>query len=446
MSCNRTRMNLTAISSFLLILFLSGTSFAADASLKDDAYHFLHNGIDDHLYNEWWYFNGISNDTQFLISYTLSDPENVTGFRKSQVLAVVMEEGRQPAIGLQQSRGFGADRNLPNVDIANGGISSQDEPYLKIWGAAEDILTGEPMSWDLSYEAALSPWFGSPTQLHVGHLQGDWMKWLVYMPSANVTGTLTLGNRTHDVRATGYHDHNWGRWAFNDPQWNWAQCSIPEDGFSVTFGDVLGEQRNTIVGLKYRGETIKFTGKQIRLNYTDFAFDPLTARTYPAGYKLSANNGDYRMEMDIKALKNVPLIADYPAPLPTYVIFEQVSRFQGFLQPRSGAAYQFDLLGFSEYTTHKLHPIIGQVRGNGTNITITATNQRSGQVKTTGLAAQGWFSIDADYVDYLANSSYPWVAEGDKVLLEAKDAAGNVTSTELLIDMTLDRQEVEMNS
>jgi len=148
---------------------------------------------------------------------------------------------------------------------------------------------------------------------------------------------------------------------------------------------------------------------------------------------LSANNGDYRLELEMKALKNVPLIADYPAPLPTYVIFEQVSRFQGTLQPRSGPAYQFDTLGFSEYTTHKLHPIIGQVNdsGNDTNITIIATNQRSGQVKTTILAAQGWFSIDADYVDYLANSSHPWVAAGDKVRLEAKDAAGNVTSTEL---------------
>lgn len=425
--------------------FLSGTVFAVDASLKDDAYHFLHNGIDDSLYNEWWYFNGISNDTQFLVSYTISDPENVTGFRKSQVLAVVMEDGRQPAIGLQQSRGFGADRNLPNVDIANSSISSQDEPNLKIWGAAENILTGEPISWDLSYQPALAPWFGNPVQLHVGHLKGDWMKWLVYMPSANVTGVLTLGNKTREIIGRGYHDHNWGRWAFNDPQWNWAQTSKPEDGFSVTFGDVLGEQRNTILGLKHRGETIKFSGKQIRLNYTDFTFDPLTARTYPAGYNLSADNGDYRLELEIKALKNVPLIADYPAPLPTYVIFEQVSSFQGTLQPRSGPAYQFGTLGFSEYTTHKLHPIIGRVNATSGNVTITATNTRSGQVKTTDATAQGWFSLDADYTDYLANRSHPWVAEGDKVRLEAKDAVGNATSMELEVDMTLDRQEVDLN-
>ncbi len=446
MCARRNLMNITAISSFLLILFLSGTGFAADAAWKDDAYHYQHSGIDDQFYNEWWYFNGITNDTQFLITYFLIDPENISGLRKIRVLAVVLEDGQQTAIGLEKSQGFGADRNLPNVELANSSISALNEPNLTIWGTANDVITGTPMRWDLSYQPALAPWFGISLQSQVGHLQGDWMKWLVYMPSANVTGDLTLGNRTIKIRGRGYHDHNWGRWAFNDPKWNWAQASQPEDGFSVTLGDVQSERRNTILGIKYDGEAIKFSERQIKLNYTDFAFDPVTARTYATGYEVEADNGDYQLKMGIKALKNVPLPVDYPAPMPSVEIFEQVSRFQGILQPRSRPAYQFDLLGFSEYTTHKLHPIIGRVSGNGTNITITATNQRSGQMKTTAPVAGGWFSIDADYADYLANSSHPWVAAGDKVLLEAKDAGGNVTSTELLIDMTLDRQEVEMNS
>ncbi len=148
--------------------------------------------------------------------------------------------------------------------------------------------------------------------------------------------TLTLGNRTIDISGRGYHDHNWGRWAFNDPQWNWAQASRPEDGFSVTLGDVQSERRNTILGVKVSAEkTIKFSERQIKLNYTDFAFDPVTARTYATGYEVEADNGDYRLKMGIKALKNVPLPVDYPAPMPTVEIFEQVSRFQGFLQPRS---------------------------------------------------------------------------------------------------------------
>ncbi len=193
MSARRTLMIYAVIS----ILFLSGTGLAADATWKDDAYHYQHSGIDDQLYNEWWYFNGITNDTQFLITYFLIDPENVSGLRKIWVLAVVLEDGQQTAIGLEKSQGFGADRNLPNVELANSSISALDEPNLTIWGTANDVITGTPMRWDLSYQPALVPWFGISLQSQVGHLQGDWMKWLVYMPSANVTGDSNSGKQDH---------------------------------------------------------------------------------------------------------------------------------------------------------------------------------------------------------------------------------------------------------
>lgn len=514
--------------------FLSGTGSAVDAALKDDAYHYMHTGVDDKLYNEWWYFNGISNETQFLVSYFISDPENVTGLRKLQVLAVVLEDGKPPVIGRQESRGFGGDRDGPNVDIDQSGISSQDGTSFQVWGAVNDAVTGEPIQWDLQYVAAITPWFAMPVQAKIGHLKGDWMKWLVYIPSGNVTGTLTLGERTLEIAAVGYHDHNWGRWAFNDPQWNWAEVSDPAKGFSLTLGDVLGEERNTMLGVRYGGDLIKFTGKQIKLTYTDFTFDQTTARIYPQGYKVQADNGDYQLDLTIKAEKNVPLLVSYPPPEPSYVIFEQVSSFQGFLRTRTSVLHRFDEKGFSEYTTHRLHPIFGRVTaGINTNstptntsakittanitdmnatdasltavnataanvtadniavatianetvanktaanitvanaiasnttaanittinatttnatttikFTVTATNERTSQVKVAEMSADGWYSVDANYADYLANSKAPWVSSGDKVRLEVRDETGRSKSTEILVDLGKDSQEVDLS-
>jgi hypothetical protein len=427
------------------ILFLSAPGLAADASLKDDGYHYLHNGIDDQLYNEWWYFNGVSNDTQFSISYLLSDPENLTGLRKLQVRAIVLEEGKPAVIGLHQSKGFGGDKDGPNVDIDQSGLSYEDESNFHVWGTVEDVSSGAPISWDLAYESATSPWFATPVQSHVGHTKGDWMKWLVYMPSAQVTGTLSYDNQTRNIEAVGYHDHSWGRWSFNDPQWNWVQVSMPEDGFAMVLGDAIGEQRNTLLGISYAGDELKFSGRQVTMNYTDFSLDQPTSRTYPVAYKIKADNGDYELEAKVDVIRNVPLLVSYPAPLPSYMIFEQVALFNGTLISREGETYQFEDIGFAQYTTHRLHPIFGKVNATNAenmNITITATNERTGQMKTAEPSSEGWFSFDASYADYLASSTSPWVADGDAVKVNAKDLAGRQGNNTITIDMAEDGQEI----
>ena len=434
-------------------LFFSFSAMAIDASIKDDAYHYMHSGVDDHLYNERWYFNAVSNDTNLRITYLVSDPENLTGMSKFQVMAVVVQDGNAPIVGVHQGRGIGGDHNSPNLDIDQSGISSQEEPNIRVWGAVDDIASAVPIRWDLEYQPAVVPWFGIPVQMHVGHSKRDWMKWLVCMPSAKVTGTVTIANRTFDISGVGFHDHNWGRYVFNDPRWNFAQVSKPQDGFSLVVGDAWGEQRNTALGVTSAGKPIKFAKKQIALNYTDFALDPQTSRTYPIAYKVTADNGEYLLDMNITVRKNVPLLVEYPSPKPSYVIFSQISDFQGSLKSKTGAEYGFDEIGFSEYTTHRLHPIFGKINdseGKDTGISnaglaIVGTNERTGQTKKSDPSSQGWFSIDASYGDYLANSSAPWVADGDKVKLSARNAVGKENSTEILINLTADRQEADMN-
>jgi hypothetical protein len=224
----RTRRLISLLLAIIITtLFFSFSAMAIEASIKDDAYHYMHSGIDDHLYNEWWYFNAVSNDTNLRITYLLSDPENLTGMRKIQVMAVIVQDDKAPIIGTHQGRGIGGDRSSPNLDIDQSGISSQEEPNLKIWGDVDELEAGTPIRWELEYQPAVAPWFGIPVQMQVGHSKGDWMKWLVYMPSAKVTGMVTIANRTMDINGVGYHDHNWGRFVFNDPEWNFAQVSKP---------------------------------------------------------------------------------------------------------------------------------------------------------------------------------------------------------------------------
>jgi hypothetical protein len=440
----------------LAVFFFAGNASAIDAAPKDDAYHYMSNGVDDQLYNEWWYFDvaDSDNDSQLQIIYLLSDPENITSARKIQVHALARREGLPDATGSHQSRGYGGDRNSPMFDIDKSGFAMEEEPNLRIWGEAEDQATGEPIRWDLLYQPAASPWFAIPVQAHIGYLKGGWLKWLVYMPSAEVTGILTVGNSTERVRGTGYHEHAWGRFALSDPQITRASVSVPLDGFCLSLAEIQGEERVAFLGIEKDGKSIAFSGRQIKLNYSNYSFDNETASVFPSGYNVQADNGDYSLDLAVDVQKSAALTLDYPAPLPGVLIFQQVSVLQGTLDSRSGEEYSFEKRGFSAFYAPRLHPIFGSigsieaVNSASGNITIIAKNERTGQEKTAKIASGGFYSLDADYQDYLADSTAPWVDDGDRVRLELRrepDGKNDTITTVLTINLSEEKQEANFN-
>jgi hypothetical protein len=68
------------------------------------------------------------------------------------------------------------------------------------------------------------------------------------MPRLAATGTITVGERIHRVeRATAYHDHNWGHFAWGaDFGWRWG-FALPRDArepWSVVFATVTDRFRH----------------------------------------------------------------------------------------------------------------------------------------------------------------------------------------------------------
>ncbi|MCX6678287.1 MAG: hypothetical protein NTU95_10170 [Methanothrix sp.] len=396
MICYRHHALLTAIMIVIVAFFLSGMGWAVDASPKDDAYHYMPNGVDDQLYNEWWYFNVADNDTQFQVVYLLSDPDNISSARKIQVQAVAMQDDRPYAMGVHQSRGYGGDRNSPMFDIDKSGFSTEEEPNLRVRGEVEDRATGDPIRWDLVYQPTARPWFAIPVQVHIGHLKGDWMKWLVYMPSAQVTGTLTIGNITKSLQGIGYHEHAWGRFALSDPQIIRASVSVPLDGFCLAFAEISGEQRAAFLGIEKDGKSIAFRDMQIKINYSNYSFDNKTAAVFPDAYHVLADNGDYSLDLEVDVQKSAATTLDYQPPLPSVLIFQQVSILQGTLKSKSGEKFSFQKQGFSAFT--------------------------------------------------MAIHNAPWVAEGDRMKLEMREPgkANSTAAAFLSINLSEGWQEVNL--
>ncbi len=419
--------------------FMQENGWLNQVSLKDDAYHYKYSldGINDHLYTEWWYFNVYNMDRQFMVSYLLLDPGNLTGIGVAEVLAIVYDG--MPLIGFTSTSvsDFTADYEKPNVTIGSNSLLALNDTTFVINGSCYDIYSHIPIQWNLTYTMDVGSWFGASAPMHVGHIPDDWMQWLSYMTGANVQGTITIGGMTYDMSGRGYHDHNWGEWLSYDPQWNWAQVSVPEENASLILGDVIAPPvRNTVMAFKYNGTTITFN--DIDLTYTGYGFDSVTSKLYPDEYHVTGNSDEYSINVTISVIKNVPLVRPFPGALPDYVLFEQVSDYNITLFKDEERVYSLNQSGFSEYTTHKVHTIYGRVL-NAEGASVTVTDARTSMSKQSTVAS-GYYSVDGDFLDYLIDDTTPWVADGDILLIEAvkNQNRGNTT---LIVNMSMDKQQ-----
>lgn len=100
---------------------------------------------------------------------------------------------------------------------------------------APELFTASSQEADVGIE--WSAWF-AVDRMAVSTLPWERMSWLVYMPRAVVSGRPAVDGQVYVVTASGYHDHNWGEWAFTNAPWNWAQCSAR--GLSFELGDFVG--------------------------------------------------------------------------------------------------------------------------------------------------------------------------------------------------------------
>jgi hypothetical protein len=175
------------------------------------------------------------------------------------------------------------------------------------------------------------------------------------MPRAEVTGTLTVDGRDYDIRAAGYHDHNWGEWIPTDGLWNWAQHS--EEGLTLEVGDFIGKPAG-LCAVDAGGTRSVFTKDQYSLVHTRYWFDFENRVVYPIESLLTADDGALRLQVTIRALRTEPLRGDLPFPLRDLIVYEQTARYDGTLWTKDAAgdwivASVIHGDGFKEYTARR---------------------------------------------------------------------------------------------
>jgi hypothetical protein len=345
----------------IIILCLAGGVRADPGAVtrQDDAYHFASfaDGRHDGLFAEWWYFNLVDpdQDVQAIFAYSVVDPTDRTGRGLSSVLAVAYVAGGPLQEGVYlPPDAFDASTEQADVTVglglpSGGHMEVIDDGRYRIVGT---VAGAHSIAWNLVYERQSDSWFAADRR-HVGQFPWEQMSWLVYMPSASVSGILTVDGHAYRIRgARGYHDHNWGEWIPGLVTWNWAQYSGPR--VRVAVGDFPKVAEGT-VGVDFDGRQTAFEKPQYRITHSAWRFDTVNKRWFPTRSRVRAESDRMLLDIRFRALDTVPIVPPLDLPVRP-LVYEQTADITGTLWEKTPAG-EWRLLtsfagpGFKEYTS-----------------------------------------------------------------------------------------------
>jgi hypothetical protein len=317
---------------------------------SDDAYHFADWFGTGHLgaYTEWWYFNvyDTANNVQAIFSYLITNPADMQGgllrLGFSEMAAVAYTgSGIVTETDVYPAHAFSASYSAANVLIGANSVAVLDSDTYNITGASRDGR----ISWNLVYHRAAPSWFAAK-RFNVAPESWQLMSWLLYMPSAAVSGTLTIDGTAYTVNASGYHDHNWGEWNLTGVPWNWAQYAQP--GLSFDLGD-FPNKPGGIASIYADGHRFIFNNNQYTLTHTQWAYDSKYGVNYPTQSVFQADNGAAQVALVMNVNQTEGLSAPLPPGTPNAVVYEQTTAYTGQVM-FGGSSVSFAGNGFKEYT------------------------------------------------------------------------------------------------
>ncbi len=326
---------------------------------EDDAYHFaaFADGRHDGSYAEWWYFNLVDpkQDVQAIFAYSVVDPADRTGRGLSSVLAVAYVPGGPLQQGAYLTPGaFTGSTEQADVSVgpalgSEGHVEVVDDGRYRIAGTVDGQ---HPISWDLVYERESASWLAADRR-PVGRFPWERMSWLVYMPSASVSGTVTVDGHAYVLHgARGYHDHNWGEWIPGLVTWNWAQYSNARVRIAV--GDFPKVAEGT-VGVDFDGRQTVFAKPQYTVTHSAWRFDAVYRRWFPTRTRVRAESDTMILDVRFQARDTVPVVPPLDLPL-LPLVYEQTADITGRLWKKTASGQprllkSFAGMGFKEYTS-----------------------------------------------------------------------------------------------
>jgi len=189
---------------------------------SDDAAH----PFDSPNYFEWWYLDAIFDNGY---SCALSCFWR-TRYEDTYIPLIIIDIYPPQGEHIRGSAGF--DYNNCHASQEKCDVKWGDNYIVQEGDTYKVHLRAENTGVDLTYKRQLPGWRWSDDCLLSANEDGKQF-WVNALPRADVTGSLTIGDKTMPVKGEGYHDHNWGNVEMSQcfAGWGWGRMFGPKYTF-----------------------------------------------------------------------------------------------------------------------------------------------------------------------------------------------------------------------
>ncbi len=329
-----------------------GRKSDTELSMNDDGFHFSEYQDHSHklFYVEWWYYNFCDPATGLtgMVTFAICNPGNELDLGTASLNFAIFEPGKDVVTDIEffHVTHFTAVKDSADVSIAQSSVQVKDDNTYHIKAISET----HDIKFDLVFEKK------APAQLLANNVPGysDWeiSSWLVYMPSAKVTGTVYANGKTTTLaNAKGYHDHDWGMWMLPERIWSWSQFSTDDHRMAFDIGFHAAFQKSTAY-MMWDDKNLYFPQDNFKTQQSDWEAWRLFWK-YPTKVQFSSvdSTGQYELKL-IWDVTQTSTLWKYPL-----IVFEQACQFKGELctydanNPGGGTVLEtIDTEGFCEYT------------------------------------------------------------------------------------------------
>ena len=317
-----------------------------NAAPHRDRWHYLdyRDGKHDGQFMEWKYLNFIQGNLAGYLMYHVMDPERQTSLGSGRLMARVLRgadfHGGVAKVPMDKIE---FDTQTASARFGDAHLNEKTPHNYAVTGTVADV------AWNLEYNQS-TPTLDGFSDACFGVLPWEKSSWMVKMPRARVTGTVSINGTPIQLNAIGYSDTNWGEFLPFTSRWEWAQFN--DDKISVVFGAIYrwGRLYKAFAYAEIHQEVIDFDDATFRILAREWGPEPISGINMPTKTTFEMKRGPYTIdctyapvEMDFISLK----ISSF---IPKPGVAEQISSFTGTLKHNGNIVHSFSGLGFSEYS------------------------------------------------------------------------------------------------
>ena len=316
------------------------------AAPHKDRWHYLdfRDGKHDGFYTEWKYFNFIQGDMAGYIMYIVLDPELRTPIGSGRLIARIFKDGvfhgDMEKIPMDRIE---FDTQTASVRMSGARLDEKTPHNYCITGSVADV------SWNLEYNQN-TPSLDGYSDTNFGILPWEKMSWLVKMPRARITGTISVNGTPIQLNALGYSDTNWGEFIPLFSRYEWAQFN--DEKISVVYGVIyrFGRIYRTYAYVEINKEVIDFDSTTFKIFGRQWGNEEFSGIKTPAKTQFEIKAGPYTLDVTYAPVRTDMIGVKISSWLPKQTIAEQISKFTGTLKRNGNVVHSFSGLGFSEYS------------------------------------------------------------------------------------------------